>query len=67
MYNEKIEQLIKAALADGMLTEKEMRYRGRAAADEGVPMTNYGTAIAALHGILRRSLSPFPDIQKELD
>lgn len=50
-----------------MLTEKEMRYRGRAAADEGVPMTNYGTAIAALHGILRRSLSPFPDIQKELD
>ncbi|MBQ3527053.1 MAG: [Clostridia bacterium] len=50
-----------------MLTEKEMRYRGRVCADEGVPMTNYGTAIAALHGILRRSLSPFPDIQKELD
>jgi len=50
-----------------MLTEKEMRYRGRVCADEGVPMTNYGTAIAALHGILKRSLSPFPDIQKELD
>ena len=50
-----------------MLTEKEMRYRGRSAADEGVPMTKYGTAIAALLGILRRSLSPFPDIQKELD
>ena len=49
-----------------MLTEKEMRYRGRVCADEGVPMTNYGTAIAALHGILKRSLSPFPDIQKEL-
>jgi len=50
-----------------MLTEKEMRYRGRLSADSGVPMTNYGTAIAALHGILRRSLSPFPDIQKLLD
>ena len=50
-----------------MLTEKEMRYRQRVAADAGVPMTNYGTAIAALHGILRRSLSPFPDIQKELE
>ncbi|MBE6587509.1 MAG: [FeFe] hydrogenase H-cluster maturation GTPase HydF [Ruminococcaceae bacterium] len=50
-----------------MLTEKEMRYRSRVAQDTGVPMTNYGTAIAALHGILKRSLSPFPDIQNELD
>lgn len=50
-----------------MLTEKEMRYRTRTATDEGVPMTNYGTAIASLHGILKRSLSPFPDIQKELE
>ncbi|MBR6676786.1 MAG: [Clostridia bacterium] len=47
-----------------MLTEKEMRYRNRIAKDCDVPMTNYGTAIAALHGILKRSLSPFPDIQK---
>ncbi len=50
-----------------MLTEREMRSRNRLAADAGIPMTNYGTAIAALHGILRRSLSPFPDVQKELD
>ncbi|MBQ2730370.1 MAG: [Clostridia bacterium] len=50
-----------------MLTEKEMRYRARVSKDAGVPMTNYGTAIAALHGILKRSLSPFPDILKELD
>lgn len=49
-----------------MLTEKEMRYRGRVCADAGVPITNYGTAIAALHGILKRSLSPFPDIQELL-
>ncbi len=50
-----------------MLTQKEMRYRGRACEDDGIPMTNYGTAIAALHGILRRSLSPFPEIQRELE
>lgn len=50
-----------------MLTEKEMRYRTRTACDGGVPMTNYGTAIAALHGILKRSLSPFPNIAKELE
>ena len=49
-----------------MLTEKEMRYRQRACADENIPMTNYGTAIAELHGILKRSLSPFPDIQNIL-
>lgn len=50
-----------------MLTEKEMRYRSRLCKDSGVEMTNYGVAIAALHGILRRSLSPFPEIQKEID
>lgn len=50
-----------------MLTEKEMRYRARLSADSGVPMTNYGITIAALHGILKRSLSPFPEIQKELE
>lgn len=50
-----------------MLTEREMRSRNRLAADEEVPMTNYGTAIAALHGILKRSLSPFPHVLKELE
>ena len=49
-----------------MLTEKEMRYRSRVCADSNVPITNYGTAIAAMHGILNRSLSPFPSIQKML-
>ncbi len=45
-----------------MLTEKEMQYRYRKAEEEGVPITNYGILIAFLHGILRRSLGPFPDI-----
>jgi len=28
----------------------------------GVPMVNYGLAIAQMHGILPRSLQPFPDV-----
>jgi predicted GTPase len=50
-----------------MLNEREMQYRMRTAQDAGVPFTNYGTAIAQMHGILKRSLSPFPDIAKLLD
>ena len=30
----------------------------------GVPFTNYGVAIAFLHGILERALSPFPEALK---
>ena len=29
--------------------------------EQGVPFTNYGVAIAHIHGILKRALSPFPD------
>ena len=29
-------------------------------------MTNYGTAIAHMHGILKRSVEIFPDALKEL-
>ena len=47
-----------------MLGEREMKYRLKCAEDEGVPMTNYGTAIAYMNGILYRSLAPFPEIQK---
>ena len=43
-----------------MLHQREVQYRRRCALDAGVPFTNYGTAIAHLHGILRRSLGPFP-------
>lgn len=49
-----------------MLNEKEMKSRIARAKEQGVPMVNYGVAIAQMHGILRRSLSPFPDMQKEL-
>lgn len=45
-----------------MLNEREMKSRLRRASEQGVPVTNYGIAIAQLHGILERSLSPFPDL-----
>lgn len=49
-----------------MLNEREMKSRGRCAAACGIPMTNYGIAIAQMHGILARSLEPFPDYLREL-
>ncbi len=49
-----------------MLNEKEMQHRLMLAAEAGVPMVNYGIAIAHMHGILHRSLEVFPDIQKLL-
>lgn len=41
------------------LNEREMKYRMKCAGDAGVPMTNYGTAIAYMNGILKRSLEIF--------
>ncbi|MCI8477943.1 MAG: [FeFe] hydrogenase H-cluster maturation GTPase HydF [Oscillospiraceae bacterium] len=45
-----------------MLTPREMGRRTRQAAQAQIPMTNYGVAIAQMHGILRRSLGPFPEL-----
>lgn len=42
-----------------MLNEREMKSRIRQCQDCGVPITNYGTAIAHMHGILKRSLEVF--------
>ena len=39
-----------------MLNEKEMQYRQQAAQNAGVPMVNYGIAIAKMNGILDRAL-----------
>ena len=49
-----------------MLNEREMKYRLKCAEDQGVPMTNYGIAIAYMKGILRRSVEPFPEIYRLL-
>lgn len=45
-----------------MLGEREVRYRMKCAADQNVPITNYGTLIAHLNGILKRSLEIFPEL-----
>ncbi len=45
-----------------MLNEREMQYRRRFAEESGVPFTNYGTAIAYMQGILKRTLGVFPDL-----
>lgn len=45
-----------------MLNEKEMKSRLKCCNEQGVPVTNYGIAIALMHGILKRSLGPFPDL-----
>ena len=50
-----------------MLNEKEMLHRNKVALAQGVPMTNYGIAIAYMHGILQRTVSPLPDIAKLLE
>ncbi len=50
-----------------MLGSKEMEYRLKCAEDSGIPMTNYGTAIAYMNGILKRSLEVFPEILNKLD
>ena len=50
-----------------MLNAREMQYRTGFADDCGVPMTNYGIAIAYMNGILKRSVSLFPDALKELE
>ena len=41
-----------------MLNEREMKYRLHCAKDEHIPMTNYGMAIAYMHGILERAMAP---------
>lgn len=49
-----------------MLNDRELQYRRRCATFAGVPFTNYGTAIAYMKGILRRSLELFPELLEQL-
>lgn len=46
-----------------MLNEKEMKYRLRCCQSAGVPVTNYGTLIAYLNGILERSVQMFDEVK----
>ena len=44
-----------------MLNEREIRYRNKCAQDAGIPITNYGTLIAHINGILERSIKVLGD------
>lgn len=50
-----------------MLNDTEVKYRISKAVESNVPITNYGTALALMNGILKRSLAPFKEIQDLLD
>jgi len=50
-----------------VLNPAEMKSRIAKAVEQGVPIVNYGIAIAHMHGILRRSLEIFPEILGILD
>ncbi len=49
-----------------MLNEREMRYRVKSAKDAGVPITNYGIAIAHFNGILKRSIEILPNLADKI-
>ena len=50
-----------------MLNEREMKFRIKTAAANGIPIVNYGILIAHVHGILKRSLEPFEEIMNLFD
>ena len=50
-----------------MLPGREVLYRMKCAKDQGVPMTNYGTAIAYMQGILKRSVAMFPHLAQQFE
>lgn len=45
-----------------MLNEREIQFRMQHAHVQGIPITNYGIAIAYMKGILKRSLRVFPSL-----
>lgn len=50
-----------------MLPGREVLYRMKCAEDQGIPMSNYGIAIAYMQGILTRSIAMVPDLAKVLE
>ena len=42
-----------------MITRKQLHNRLKPAVDAGIPVTNYGMAIAYVHGIYQRAIEPF--------
>ena len=50
-----------------MITPKQVRSRLKPAIDAGIPITNYGMAIAYVQGIYNRAIEPFVKYEKQID
>ena len=48
-----------------MITRKQIVSRLKPAVDAGIPVTNYGMAIAYIHGIYERAVAPFVKIERD--
>lgn len=48
-----------------MITRKQIISRLKPAVDAGIPVTNYGMAIAYIHGIYERAVAPFVTIDRD--
>jgi predicted GTPase len=48
-----------------MITRKQLVNRIKPAIDAGIPVTNYGMAIAYVHGIFNRAIAPFVSNKRE--
>ncbi|MCP4312593.1 MAG: [FeFe] hydrogenase H-cluster maturation GTPase HydF [Bacteroidetes bacterium] len=48
-----------------MITRKQLINRLKPAIDAGIPVTNYGMAIAFMHGIYQRAVAPFVKLDKD--
>ena len=46
-----------------MITRKQLHNRLKPALDAGIPVTNYGMAIAWVHGIYQRAIEPFTGVK----
>jgi [FeFe] hydrogenase H-cluster maturation GTPase HydF len=48
-----------------MITRKQLINRLKPAVDAGIPVTNYGMAIAYMHGIFERAVAPFVALDRD--
>ncbi len=48
-----------------MITRKQLINRIKPAVDAGIPVTNYGMAIAYMHGIYKRAVAPFVKLEPD--
>lgn len=48
-----------------VITQKQVMSRLKPAVDAGIPVTNYGMAIAYIHGIYERAVAPFVKLEED--